>query len=71
MITSGLKRLGMAGASDWESAAASLARLAPPDTAMLPPPEAEGALWQAPRKQVGCWECVEHIAHVPPCVPGA
>ncbi|KAK2080569.1 hypothetical protein QBZ16_000423 [Prototheca wickerhamii] len=51
MIAAGLKRLGMAGASDWESAAASLARLAPPNAAMLPPPESEGALWQAPRKQ--------------------
>ena len=47
-----------------------MARLAPPDTAMLPPPESEGALWQAPRKQVGFWECIECIAHVPQCVPG-
>ena len=70
MIASGLKRLGMAGASDWESAAASLARLAPPNAAMLPPPESEGALWQAPRKQVGFGECIEYIAHVPHCVPG-
>ncbi|KFM23843.1 Pre-mRNA-processing factor 40-like protein A [Auxenochlorella protothecoides] len=51
-VAASLARLDMAGEKAWHAAAGKLQAAPAPRLELLPPPEAEGAMWQAPRKKV-------------------
>ncbi|KAL6768595.1 hypothetical protein ACKKBF_B11355 [Auxenochlorella protothecoides x Auxenochlorella symbiontica] len=51
-VAASLARLDMAGEKAWHAAAGKLQAAPAPRLELLPPPETEGAMWQAPRKKV-------------------
>lgn len=57
-VAASLARLDMAGEKAWHAAAGKLQAAPAPRLELLPPPETEGAMWQAPRKKVRAVQAV-------------